>query len=59
MEERNVIVQLASDIFKGKVNKNFTNGEDKDEQMEVLRAALVEANGGSTKINYRKLKRNP
>lgn len=48
MAEMNDIVKLAVDSYKGKVE-----GYSVDQTQETLRKALVEANGGSTKLNYK------
>ena len=42
--ERNDIVKLAIDATRGCVAGNYSKGETS----EVLRQALIEANGGST-----------
>ena len=46
--ERNDIVRLALDAYHGNV-QNFSV----DETMDTLRQALVAANGGSTKLDYK------
>ena len=51
MTEMNDIVKLAVDAYNGKVQKYSM-----DESMEVLRQALVEANGGSTKLDYKAIR---
>lgn len=51
MSEMNDIVKLAVDLYHGRVEKY----SDED-SMEVLRQALVEANGGSTTIDYKQLR---
>lgn len=52
--ERNDIVKLAIDATRGCVAGNYSKGETS----EVLRQALIEANGGSTKIDYKAIRRN-
>jgi hypothetical protein len=46
------LVKLAVDAYKGKIAGNFS----KDDSMEVLRNALIELNGGSTKLDYKKIR---
>lgn len=48
MADMNQIIKVAVDAYHGTVNK-YSQGDS----MELLRKALVEANGNSTKINYR------
>lgn len=48
MADMNQIVRVAVDAFHGKVTKY-----SHDDSMELLRTALVEANGGSTRIDYK------
>ena len=57
MADKNSIIKLGVDICKNQVNTEFASA-NKDEQMEVLRNALVEANGGSTKLDYKTIRRN-
>ena len=45
------IVKLAVDSYKGRVEK-YTVGQSQ----EALRQALIEANGGSTKLNYKAIR---
>jgi len=45
--DRKDILQVATDAIKGKVEGNFTT----EQTAEALRAALVEVNGGTNKIN--------
>jgi len=52
--ERNAIVNLASDLTHGRVQGNYAAGESSD----VLRQALIELNGGSSKIDLKSLRRN-
>lgn len=51
--ERKDILALASDMVKGKVAGNFSTAE----AAETLRSALIEMNGGSTKLNYKNFHR--
>ena len=52
MNTANDIVKLAVDNYHGNV-KNFSA----DESNEVLRKALIDANGGSDKITYKSLRK--
>lgn len=51
MADMNDIVRLAVDAYHGNVEK-YSVGQS----METLRAALVEANGGSTTLNYKNIR---
>lgn len=51
--ERKDIVRLGLDVYHGTVQTEFTNGENPEEK---LRAALIEANGGSDKISAKTLR---
>lgn len=51
MNDFNEIVQVAVDAYHGNVTK-YSVGES----MELLRKALVEANGGSTKLDYKAMR---
>lgn len=51
MPEMNDIVKLAVDSYRGRVEKY-----SKSETQEVLRQALIEANGGSTALDLRKIR---
>lgn len=51
MAEFNDVVKLAIDAYKGRVEQYSTS-----ESQEVLRRALVEANGGSTVLDYKKIR---
>lgn len=44
------VIKLANDMIQNKVNSNFA---DVNKNSEALREALIEANGGSTKIDIR------
>lgn len=46
------IVKLAIDAYHGKVDGNFSINDS----METLRKALVDLNGGSTKLNYKAIR---
>ena len=52
--ERNDVVKLAVDLTRGHVEGNFSKGES----TEVLRQALIAANGGSYKLDRKALRRN-
>jgi hypothetical protein len=52
--DRNEIVRLAIDTYKGKIDGNFS----KTEGSKALIDALIEANGGSSKIDIKSLRRN-
>lgn len=47
--ERNDIISVAVDCLKGKVAGNYSNSD----ALESLRMALIEANGGETKLNIK------
>lgn len=51
MSEMNDIVKLAVDLYHGTVEKY-----SKEQSAEALREALVAANGGSTKLNYKAIR---
>ena len=51
MAEMNEIVKLAVDLKNGKVE-----GYSNEKANDVLRAALIEANGGSTVLDYRAIR---
>ena len=51
MAEMKDIVKLAVDAYKGSVEK-YSQGQSQ----EALRQALIELNGGSTKLNYRNIR---
>ena len=57
MADKSSVVKLGVDICKNQVNTEFASA-NRDEQNEVLRKALVEANNGSTKLNYKNMRRN-
>lgn len=48
----NDVVKLALDAHHNRVNGNFSYGET----MDTLREALIEANGGSTKLDYKRIR---
>ncbi|MDF2588218.1 MAG: hypothetical protein K0S41_2059 [Anaerocolumna sp.] len=48
----NEVVKLAVDSYKGKIAGNYSVSDS----MEVLRQALVEANNGSTTLDYRAIR---
>ena len=51
MAEMNDIVKLAVDAYRGNVEKYSTN-----QSMDTLRQALVDLNGGSTTLDYKKIR---
>lgn len=51
MAEMNDLVKLAVDGYHGTVTKYSVS-----ESQETIRQALIEANGGSTKLDYRKMR---
>lgn len=51
MDNMNEIVQVAVDAYHGAPQK-YSVGQS----MDMLRQALVEANGGSTKLSYRNIR---
>ena len=57
MADKNSIIKLGVDICKNQVNTEFASA-NREEQMETLRKALVEANGGSNKLNYKTMRNN-
>lgn len=57
MANKDAIIKLGIDIIQDRVNTEFAS-KDKYEQMEVLRKALIEANGGSNKLDYKSMRRN-
>ena len=54
MENKNEIVKLAIDVYKNKLQSNFSKGDS----LEVLRQAFIALNGGSTKLDFKALRRN-
>ena len=57
MADKNSIIKLALDMCKNRVNTEFATN-DKEEQARVLREALIEANGGSSKLSYKAMRKN-
>ena len=51
MTNMNDIIQIAVDAYHGNVQK-YSNGQS----MDLLRQALIEANGGSTMLNYKNIR---
>lgn len=51
MADKN-LVKLAVDAYKGKIAGNYS----KDDSLDVLRNALIELNGGSTKLDYKRIR---
>jgi hypothetical protein len=54
MADKN-LVQMAVDAYKGRTFGEYS----KNDTQEALRNALIEMNGGSTKLNYRSLREHP
>lgn len=50
--DRNAIVRLGVDAYHGNVQGNFSMRDS----LETLRKALVDLNGGSTKLSYKKIR---
>lgn len=57
MAIKDSMIQLAVDMVKGNVNTEFASNSKADND-EALRLALIEANGGSSKLDYRKARYN-
>lgn len=55
--ETSAIVRLAVDIYNNRVNTKFSSG-DIQQDKEVLRQALIDANGGKTTVSYKDLRDN-
>mgnify|MGYP007057728420 CR=1 FL=1 len=51
MAEMNDIIKLAVDAYHGNVEKYSTT-----QSMDTLRQALVDLNGGSTMLDYKKIR---
>lgn len=51
MSEINDVIKLAVDAYHGRVEQ-YSAGQSQD----VLRQALIDANGGSTVLDYRKIR---
>lgn len=51
MTNMNDIIQVAVDAYHGKVQKY-----SKEQSMDMLRDAMIEANGGSTVLNYKNIR---
>jgi len=54
MATKNEIVRLGVDTYKNRVVGNFS----KNESLEALRQSFIDLNGGSTKLDYKALRRN-
>jgi len=54
MENKNELVKLAIDTYRGRLQANFSKGDS----LEVLRQAFIDLNGGSTKLDFKALRRN-
>lgn len=57
MVNKNATIKLGVDLCRNQVNTDFASGT-REENMEVLRKALVKANGGNTKLDYKSMRRN-
>lgn len=57
MADKNSIIKLGVDICKNQVNTEFAS-KNRDEQLEVFRKALIEANGGKDKLSYKSMRNN-
>lgn len=57
MADKKSIIKLGVDICKNQVNTEFAS-KNRDEQLEVFRKALVEANGGKDKLSYKSMRNN-
>ena len=55
MEDNKTLVKLAKDIFKNKFQHEKFSANDAN---EVLKQAFITLNGGSTKLDYKSLRRN-
>ncbi len=53
--ECNKVIKLAIDAIQNRVPNNY----DKNETSEVLRNAFIDANGGSSKIDYKSFRDHP
>jgi len=53
-ELKNDLVKLAVDRYKNRTSGSYS----KTEVLDALREGFVQLNGGSTKLNYKKLRRN-
>lgn len=51
MAEMKDVIKLAVDSYKGKTEKYSV-----EQSQEVLRQALIEANGGSTILDFKKIR---
>ena len=54
MSETRKLVRLGLDILHNRIPEKY-NSQDPQAK---LRQALIDANGGSTELNYKKLRRN-
>lgn len=52
MDDMNNIVRLAVDAYKGTLKGQYSVGDSQD----AIRNALIEANNGSTKLNYKDIR---
>ena len=53
--ELKFVLELATDVAQNRINPQYT----KDEASKTLRQAIIDANGGSTKIDHRSFQRYP
>lgn len=54
MENKKELIKLACDTYRGRLQTNFSKGDS----LEVLRQAFIDLNGGSTKLDFKALRRN-
>jgi hypothetical protein len=54
MSDKKELVRLAIDTYKNRLQTNFS----KTDSLKVLREALIDLNGGSTKLDYKKMRDN-
>lgn len=54
MENKKELIKLAVDTYRGRLQTNFSKGDS----LEVLRQAFIDLNGGSTKLDFKALRRN-
>ena len=54
MSDTQKLIKLAKQVYKNRLPEQYSN----DDANEVLRQALIDLNGGSTKLDFRALRRN-
>lgn len=54
MSDTQKLIKLAKQVYKHRLPEQYSN----DDANEVLRQALIDLNGGSTKLDFRALRRN-